>query len=98
MTADNYYIYMLTNRNNKMIYVGMINDRVRKVYENQNDLLRDFTKQYKVNKLVYYETATDAGMAIKREKEIKEYDREKKKRLVETINPGWIDLMDRLIK
>lgn len=81
-----------------MIYVGMINDRVRKVYENQNDLLKDFTKQYKVNKLVYYETATDAGMAIRREREIKEYDREKKKKLVETINPEWVDLMDRLIK
>ena len=81
-----------------MIHVGMINDRVIKVYENQSDLLKDFTKQYKVNKLVYYETATDAGMAIEREKEIQEYNLEKKKRLVETINPQWIDLMSRLIK
>ena len=81
-----------------MIHVGMINDRVIKVYENQSDLLKDFTKQYKVNKLVYYETATDAGMAIKREKEIREYGLEKKRRLVETINPQWIDLMNRLIK
>ena len=89
---------MLTNRKNKMIYVGMVNDRVRKVYENQSDLLKDFTKQYKVNKLVYYETAEDAGKAIEREKEIKDYSHEKKKSLIETINPGWIDLMDRLIK
>ena len=81
-----------------MIHVGMINDGVIKVYENQSGLLRDFTKQYKVNKLVYYEIAADAGTAIKREKEIKDYSSEKKKKLVETINPGWIDLMDRLIK
>lgn len=81
-----------------MIHVGMINDRVRKVYENQTDLLKDFIKQYKINKLVYYETVTDAEMAIKREKEIREYNREERKRLVETINPKWIDLMDRLIK
>ena len=81
-----------------MIHVGMINDRVIKVYESQSDLLKDFTKQYKVNKLVYYETASDAGMAIEREKEIQEYSREKKKQLVETINPGWINLMNRLIK
>ena len=81
-----------------MILVGTINDRVGKVYENQNDLLKDFTKQYKVNKLVYYETAADAGKAIEREKEIKDYSHEKKKMLIETINPKWIDLMDRLIK
>ena len=81
-----------------MIHVGMINDRVIKVYESQSDLLKDFTKQYKVNKLVYYETASDVGMAIEREKEIQEYSREKKKQLVETINPGWINLMNRLIK
>lgn len=98
MKPDNYYIYMLTNRNNKMIYVGMINDRVRKIYENQNSLIDDFTKKYKVNKLVYYETVEDIGKAIEREKEIKEFNRERKNKLVETINPAWIDLMDRLIK
>lgn len=81
-----------------MIHVGMINDRVRKVYKNQTDLLKDFIKQHKVNKLVYYESVTDAEMAIKREKEIREYNCEEKKKLVETINPRWVDLMDRLIK
>jgi len=81
-----------------MIYVGMINDRVRKIYENQNSLIDDFTKKYKVNKLVYYETVEDIGKAIEREKEIKEFNRERKNKLVETINPAWIDLMDRLIK
>ena len=81
-----------------MICVGMINDRVRKIYENQNNFLKDFIKSYKVNKLVYYETAEDIGKAIEREKEIKEFNREKKNKLVETINPTWIDLMDRLIK
>ena len=96
--ADNYYIYMLTNRNNKMIYVGMINDRTRKIYENQNNFLKDFTKSYKVNKLVYYETAADVGRAIEREKEINEWSRKKKNKLVESMNPKWIDLMDQLIK
>lgn len=98
MKADNYYIYMLTNRNNKMIYVGMINDRTRKIYENQNSFIDDFTKTYKVNKLVYYEPASDVRIAIEREKEINEWSRKKKNKLVESMNPKWIDLMDQLMK
>ena len=89
---------MLTNRNNKMIYVGMTNDRARKIYENQNSLIDDFTKTHKVNKLVYYEAAADVGKAIEREKEINEWCRKKKNKLVESMNPMWIDLMDRLMK
>lgn len=98
MKADNYYIYMFTNRNNKMIYVGMINDRTRKIYENQNSFIDDFTKTYKVNKLVYYEPASDVRIAIEREKEINEWSRKKKNKLVESMNPKWIDLMDQLMK
>ena len=70
MKVDNYYIYMLTNRNNKMIYVGMINDRARKIYENQNSLIDDFTKTHKVNKLVYYEAAADVGKQLNARKKL----------------------------
>lgn len=81
-----------------MIYVGMINDRTRKIYENQNSFIDDFTKTYKVNKLVYYEPASDVRIAIEREKEINEWSRKKKNKLVESMNPKWIDLMDQLMK
>jgi putative endonuclease len=97
MNGGSYYIYMLTNKKNKMIRVDMISDQERMVYENQN-LIKDFSKKHKINKLVYYETAADVGTAIKREKEIREFKREEKNKLVETVNPKWIDLMSRLIK
>jgi putative endonuclease len=98
MSGCEYYIYMLTNRNNKMIHVNTINDRVRKIYESQGKLLNSFIKEYKVNKLVYYETAADLNNAIEREREIKKLKRDKKNKLVEAMNPNWTNLIYRLMK
>ena len=98
MSAQEYYIYMLTNMNNKIIRVGMINDREKKIYENQDQLLNSFIKKYKVNKLVYYESASDVNNAIEREHEIRKLSRNKKNKLIETMNPGWTNLIFKLIK
>lgn len=81
-----------------MIHVGMINDQEKKLYECQDQLLNSFIKKYKVNKLVYYETAVNVNKAIERESEIKKLSRCKKNKLVEAMNPGWSNLIYRLIK
>lgn len=95
MPGENqYYVYLLTNWNNKVIYVGITNDLRRRLFEHQNKLVKGFTKKYNVTKLAYFETTTDVASAIAREKEIKKWRREKKNKLVETTNPEWKDLSE----
>ncbi len=92
MKDYNFYVYILTNWNNQVIYVGVTNDLERRVSEHKNRLVEGFTRKYNVNKLVYYEHGTDVHAAIAREKEIKKWRREKKNKLVMTLNPEWKDL------
>ncbi len=92
MLNKNYYIYILTNWDNTVIYVGVTNDLVRRLYEHKNKLYDEFTKKYNLNKLVYFELFFDINEAIKREKEIKKWRREKKNNLVESKNSEWRDL------
>lgn len=92
--TKNYYVYLLTNWNNKVIYVGVTNDLNRRIYEHKNKLISGFTKKHNLNKLVYFEETCDINAAINREKEIKKWRREKKDILVNQINPNWQDLSD----
>ncbi len=92
MLNKNYYVYILTNWNNTVMYIGVTNDLVRRLYEHKNKLYDGFTKKYNLNKLVYFELFFDINEAIKREKEIKKWRREKKNNLVESKNPDWKDL------
>ena len=78
MKEHNYYVYILTNWNNKVIYVGVTNNLERRVYEHKNKLLAGFTKKYNINRLVYYEQTSDVKSTIQREKEIKKWRREKR--------------------
>ena len=87
-----YYVYLLTNWNNRVIYVGVTGDLERRVYEHKNKLHEGFTQKYNVNKLVYYESSCDVMAAIEREKQIKQWRREKKNQLVMQMNPNWDDL------
>jgi len=91
-TMRNYYVYMLTNWNNEVLYTGVTNDIERRLYEHKNKLVKGFTAKYNLTKLVYVETTDDVNAAIAREKEIKGWRREKKDNLVERINPSWDDL------
>jgi putative endonuclease len=86
------YIYLITNWNNKVMYVGVTNNLERRIYEHKKKLVKGFTKKYNVNKLVYFEETQDVTTAINREKEIKKWRREKKNQLVNRINPTWQDL------
>ena len=89
-----YYVYLMTNWNNKVMYLGVTNDLERRVYEHKNKLIKGFTDKYNVNKLVYFEDTSDVVAAITREKEIKKWRREKKNALVKKVNPDWKDLSE----
>ena len=87
-----YYVYLLTNWNNKVMYVGVTSNLERRLYEHKNKLVEGFTEKYNVGKLVYLETTSDVLAAIEREKQIKKWRREKKNQLVVGMNPEWKDL------
>ena len=87
-----YYVYILTNWNDKVMYVGVTGDLKRRLYEHKNKLVDGFTKTYNVNKLVYYEIYTDPDQAIRREKQIKGLTRIKKNAIVEKDNPDYFDI------
>ena len=91
-----YFVYLLTNQNNKVMYVGVTRDLERRIYQHQHKLIAGFTAKYNVGKLVYFEDTQDVAAAIAREKEIKRWRREKKNALVDSINPEWRDLSGEL--
>ena len=87
-----YYVYMLSNWDDSVLYIGVTNDLQRRLYEHRNGLADGFTKKYNVHKLVYFESTTDAYSAISREKQLKNWSRHKKNALVIKRNPEWKDL------
>ncbi len=87
-----YYVYLLSNWNNNVLYIGVTNDLERRIHEHRHKLVPGFTEKYNVNKLVYYEQTSDVISAISREKELKKWRREKKNALVNGVNPEWKDL------
>ncbi|MCI6730629.1 MAG: GIY-YIG nuclease family protein [Candidatus Faecousia sp.] len=89
-----YYVYIMTNKSNRVLYTGVTNDLLRRVYEHKNHLVPGFTSKYKIHKLVYYETTNDINAAISYEKQIKGWTRCKKNTLIEGMNPQWRDLSD----
>jgi putative endonuclease len=89
-----YYVYILTNVKRNVIYVGVTNDLEKRVAEHDSGLGGAFTRQYRVNTLVYAEDHQRVEDAIAREKQIKGWRRSKKNALVETVNPAWADLSD----
>ena len=91
-----YYVYILTNWNNRVLYVGVTNNLRRRMIEHKEKINDGFTKKYNVTKLVYYESTDDIISAIRREKEIKGWLRKKKNELVTRMNPQWNDLSNDL--
>ena len=92
MQEKNYYVYILANKTNAVVYIGVTNDLMRRLWEHRNDMADGFTKRYHVHKLVYYECTTDVNEAIAREKQLKGWRRGKKNDLIESANPAWKDL------
>ncbi len=89
-----YYVYILANWNNKVLYTGVTGNLQRRIYEHKNKLADGFTNKYNVEKLVYYDLTDDVREAIKREKEIKGWKRFKKDDLISGFNPEWRDLSE----
>ncbi len=87
-----YHVYILSNKTNTVVYIGVTGDLMRRLWEHRNDVADGFTKRYHVHKLVYYESTTDAQAAIDREKQLKKWRRAKKNELIESVNPAWKDL------
>ncbi len=86
-----YYVYIITNRV-KTLYIGVTNNLVRRMYEHKKGMIEGFSKRYNLTKLVYYEIYTNVQEAIRREKQLKNWHREWKINLIESLNPGWDDL------
>jgi putative endonuclease len=93
-----FYVYLITNRSRVVLYTGITNSLVRRVWEHQNKTVEGFSKKYKVDRLVYFECFAGPRDAISREKEIKGWRRSKKNALVETLNPKWADLSSMLFQ
>ena len=94
-----YYVYILTNKYGTVLYTGVTNDLVRRVYEHKHSLDKDsFTSKYKVNKLVYFENTSDVKAAIEREKQIKSWSKDRKTWLIMQMNPQWIDLYNSILE
>ena len=91
-----YYVYIMTNSYNTVLYTGVTSDLARRVCDHKHGRGSRFTSRYKVSKLVYYEVTSDVRAAISREKQIKGGSRQKKIALVEAMNPEWRDLYEEL--
>jgi putative endonuclease len=88
----NYFVYILTNKNNTVLYSGFTNNLQRRIWEHKSELIEGFTKKYNVNKLIYFETFDNPKFAIKREKQLKAGSRRKKLDLINSFNKEWKDL------
>lgn len=91
-----YFVYIMTNKRNGTLYVGVTNDLARRVWEHKEKNIPGFTKKYELKNLVYLETYATATEAIHREKCIKEWKRRWKLELIESINPDWEDLYEKI--
>ena len=91
------WVYIVTNRPNGTLYVGVTSDLARRAYEHREGIIGGFSKQYGLKRLVWAERHDDIRSAIQREKSLKKWPRRWKARLILDTNPGWVDLYDTLI-
>jgi len=94
--ADQYYVYIMTNKRNTVLYIGVTNDLKRRVYEHKEKMADGFTKKYNITKLVYYDVCEEIQSAISREKQLKADSRQRKIELVNGVNKEWRDLYEEL--
>jgi putative endonuclease len=96
MYESQYYVYIVTNRDNAVLYTGETDDLKRRVFEHKQRFVKSFSKRYNADKLVYYEVADDRLSAVAREKQIKGWLRAKKIKMIESFNPEWKDLYEEI--
>ena len=93
----NAYIYILTNHSRSTLYIGVTSDLVKRIYEHKQKLHDGFSKKYNTTNLVYYEMYDDIEEAIKREKQLKKWNRKWKEDLIEKMNPDYRDLYEDIL-
>lgn len=93
---NQYYVYILASHG-RVLYIGVTNDLTRRTAEHQQGVVAGFTKKYRAHRLVYYEICNNVDSAIAREKQLKDWRRNKKVALIERQNPGWADLADTVL-
>lgn len=91
------YVYIMTNKSQGTLYIGVTSDIIKRVYEHKNDFIDGFTRKYELKRLVYYEVFDEIAEAIKREKQLKEWQRKWKIELIEKQNPKWEDLYETIL-
>ena len=89
-----YFVYILSNWDDSVLYIGVTGNLPRRLYEHRNGLVDGFTKKYNIHKLVHYEHTNDVYSAISREKQLKKWSRSKKNALILRTNPDWHDLSE----
>lgn len=92
-----FYIYIMANKRNGTIYIGVTNDLARRVYEHREGLAKGFTSRYGLKSIVYYEVFDSVSLAIQRETSLKRWPRRWKLALIEKANPQWKDLVDEIV-
>ena len=92
-----YVVYILASKKNGVLYIGVTGNLIKRAWEHKNNCVEGFTKKYFVHRLVYYEVTTDVESAIRREKQLKKWNRDWKIKLIEEDNPNWEDLYNRII-
>ena len=93
-----YYVYILASKKNGTLYIGVTNNLIRRCYEHKNGLIKGFTLKYRVYRLVYYEVYNNINVALKREKQLKKWNRDWKIELISNNNPNWDDLYKQIVK
>jgi len=93
-----YCVYILTNKSNKVLYIGVTGNLLKRIDEHKNKIVKGFTEKYNLNKLVYFEQTEDVNSAIAREKQLKNWHRQWKINLINDFNPEWKDLSDNLLE
>ncbi|MAG44362.1 excinuclease ABC subunit C [bacterium] len=96
MKDHQYYVYIMTNQRDTVLYTGVTRDLDRRIWEHKNKIIKGFTKRYNIDKLIYYELYDDIEQAILREKQIKAGSRQKKIELIKIMNPNFKDLAKHL--
>ncbi|MCP3689448.1 MAG: GIY-YIG nuclease family protein [Gammaproteobacteria bacterium] len=92
------FVYMMTNKNNTVIYTGVTSNLEQRVWQHKNKISEGFTKKYNCNKLVWFQAAEEITSAIAREKQIKSGSRKNKESLINEINPDWVDLSEQFFR
>ena len=93
---SNYYVYILASKRNGTLYIGVTGNLKRRIHEHKNNKIDGFTKKYNIHNLVYYEETSNAKSAIEREKRLKKWHRKWKLDLIESGNPNWDDLYNKI--